>query len=428
MGARPPRAAHAQRAGQEGRRRAERPGPDREHLLPRPASPRSTRPTCAAGCAGGASTPSAARASTAARPRSSSRTSSTTSTSCCGSASTAASSRTEQLRVIAEVSHRVRPRHRRRHRPAERPAALDPDRGRAGDLAAARGGRPVHDRGLRRHPAGRSSAPPSPASPPTRSSTARPAIDAIQRALHRLAGVLQPAAQVQDRDQRLAAAGRRARGQRHLVRRRRAPRARPGLRPLGRRRPVDQPDAGPAARRLGAARRGARRLGRRRRRVPRLRLPAAAHPGPDQVPGRRLGRREVPPGARGRVPRPRADRRPGSPGAVRLARPHRRAPAEGRPLLRRPGADGRPGLRHRCWPGSPTSPRQHGSHRVRTTPHQKLVVLDVARRPGRLAGRRRRRARPAGPAGHLPAQHDGLHRHRVLQAGDRRDQGPRRPS
>ena len=93
------------------------------------------------------------------------------------------------------------------------------------------------------------------------------------------------------------AAGRRARGQRHLVRRRRAPRARPRLRPVGRRRPVDQPEDRAAARRLGAARRGAGRLGRRHLDLPRLRLPPAAAPRADQVPGRRLGRREVPPGA-----------------------------------------------------------------------------------------------------------------------------------
>ena len=210
-------------------------------------------------------------------------------------------------------------------------------------------------------------------------STARPAIDAIQRALHRLAGVLQPAAQVQDRDQRLAAAGRRARGQRHLVRRRRAPRARPGLRPLGRRRAVDQPDARPAARRLGAAATDvARRLGRRRRRVPRLRLPPAAHPGPDQVPGRRLGRGEVPrrcsrtstsaaPLTDGPAP-------PVPYGARDHIGVHRQK--DGRYYVGL-APDRRPGLRHRCSPGWPTSPRQHGSQRVRTTPHQKLVVLDV---------------------------------------------------
>ena len=65
------------------------------------------------------------------------------------------------------------------------------------------------------------------------------------QALHRQARVLQPAAQVQDRD--LGPAGRGARDQRRRVHRRRASRARPRLRPVGRRRPVHQPDAGPAA-------------------------------------------------------------------------------------------------------------------------------------------------------------------------------------
>ena len=82
--------------------------------------------------------------------------------------------------------------------------------------------------------------------------------------LHRQAGVLQPAAQVQDRD--LGPAGRRPRGQRRRVHRRQPSRARPGPGPVGRRRPVHQPDAGPAGRRLGAAGRGARRLGGRGRR------------------------------------------------------------------------------------------------------------------------------------------------------------------
>ena len=47
------------------------------------------------------------------------------------------------------------------------------------------------------------------------------------------------------------------------------------------------------------------------------------------------------------------------------------------------------------------------------------------RRPGRGAGRPARRDRALGPAVELAAQHDGLHRHRVLQARDRRHQGPR---
>ena len=131
-----------------------------------------------------------------------------------------------------------------------------------------------------------------------------------RQALHRQAGVLQPAAQVQDRD--LGPAGRRARGQRRRVHRRRPSRARPRLRPVGRRRPVHQPDAGPAGRRLGAAGRGARRVGGRRQRVPRLRLPPAAGQGAAEVPDQGLGRREVPRGSRDRVPEAAADRRPGA--------------------------------------------------------------------------------------------------------------------
>ena len=115
-----------------------------------------------------------------------------------------------------------------------------------------------------------------------------------RRALHRRSPVLQPAAQVQDRHHRSPAAGRGPRDQRRRLRRRRAPRARPRLRPVGRRRSVHQPDAGPAARRLGAERGGRRGVGRCRRRLPRLRLPPAADPGPDQVPDRGLGPGEVP--------------------------------------------------------------------------------------------------------------------------------------
>ena len=118
------------------------------------------------------------------------------------------------------------------------------------------------------------------------------------------------------------------------------------LRPLGRRRPVHQPDARPAARRLRRARRGGRGLGRRRLDLPRLRLPPAAQPRPAEVPGRRLGRGEVPRGARDGVPRPRrcpTARRPTAPG--RAPRPRRRARAEGRPVLRRRRTTGPAGSR-----------------------------------------------------------------------------------
>ena len=102
---------------------------------------------------------------------------------------------------------RVRPRHRRHQRPRERPVPLDRDRGRPGDLGAARRGRPADHRGVRRLPprgaglaAGRRVA--------RRGNRRDPAIEEIVRPLHRQPGVLQPAAQVQDRD--LGAAGRRA--------------------------------------------------------------------------------------------------------------------------------------------------------------------------------------------------------------------------
>ena len=200
----------------------------------------------------------------------------------------------------------LRPRHRGRHGPAEHPVPLDRDREHAGDLAAPGEPRDAHHRGVRRHPAGD---PRLAGRRHRRGRGDRPAAGDRRdpRALHRQQGVLEPAAQVQDRD--LLAAGRRARGQRRLLHRRRAPRARPGLRPVGRRRAVDEPEDRAAARRLGAARRGPRRLGGRHLDLPGLRLPPAAAPRADQVPGRGLGRREVPPGAGGRVPAPHAGRR-----------------------------------------------------------------------------------------------------------------------
>ncbi len=202
--------------------------------------------------------------------------------------------------------------------------------------------RPAHHRGLRGHPAGD---PRLAGGRHRRRREDRPAAGHRRdpRPLHRQQGVLQPAAQVQDRD--LLAAGRGARGERRVVHRRRAPRARPRLRRLGRRRAVHQPEDRAAARRLGAAGRGARRLGRHHRDLPRLRLPAAAAPGPDQVPGRRLGRRGVPPGAGGGVPAPPAGRRPGPGDPGRADRPRRRAQAARRAQLRRRRAGVRAGVR-----------------------------------------------------------------------------------
>ena len=322
--------------------------------------------------------------------------------------------------------HGLRPRHRRHHRPAEHPAALDPGRGRARDLAAARGRRPADHRGLRRHARASSSARPVAGIAADEIIDPTPAIEEITAPLHRRPGARQPAAQVQVRDHRAPQPRRRARDQRHLVRRRRAPRARPRLRPLGRRRPVDQPAAGRAARRLRRAGRGRRRLGRRRLDLPRLRLPPAAQQGPAEVPARRLGPGEVPRGARDRVPRARrcpTARRPRPP-TDRGDHVGVHQQKDGRfyvgaaPVVGRVSGDAADRLADLA--------EAHGSDARAAHPAPEAVVLDVA--PDRVDAAR---ARPATSSAStaapelVPPPHDGLHRHRVLQARDRRDQGHR---
>ncbi len=106
-----------------------------------------------------------------------------------------------------------------------------------------------------------SSAPRSPASPRTRSSTA-------PRRWRRSSGATigDPEFANLPRKFKTALTGHPSHDvdpgdQRRLLRRHGAPRARPRLRPVGRRRAVHQPDAGPEARRVDPARGGARRLG-----------------------------------------------------------------------------------------------------------------------------------------------------------------------
>lgn len=174
----------------------------------------------------------------------------------------------------------VRPGHRRHHGPAERPVPLDPHRGRSRDLEPPGGGRPVHHRGLRRHPACHPRLPGG--RHRGRRDHRRHARD--RRDLpsdRRQQGLLQPAPQVQVRGLRLAAARRGARDQRHRLRRREPPRTRPRLRRLGRRRPLHQPQAGRPPRHLGLPRRGPGRLRGRHLDLPRLRLPphCATAPG-----------------------------------------------------------------------------------------------------------------------------------------------------
>ena len=62
-------------------------------------------------------------------------------------------------------------------------------------------------------------------------------------------------------------------------------------------------------------------------RVPRLRLPQAAGQGAAEVPDQGLGCREIPAGARGRVPEAHADRRPRAGAGDPAHRPRRRAEA-----------------------------------------------------------------------------------------------------
>ena len=96
----------------------------------------------------------------------------------------------------------VRTRRRRRDRPPERAAALDPHRRRAGDLGAHRVGRPLDAGGLRRHA---SRDPRCPLAGVTADEVfdATPRHPGGRRPIHRRPGVLEPAAQVQDVDQRL---------------------------------------------------------------------------------------------------------------------------------------------------------------------------------------------------------------------------------
>ena len=334
---------------------------------------------------------------------------------------------TAQLRDDRRHLDDVRPRHRRHHRPAEHPAALDPRRGRPGDLEPARVGRPVD----RRRPA--ATRPRVVLGSPLAGIAADELIDptpAIREIFDRyigVTGVLEPAAQVQDRDHRSPRPRRRPGGQRPRVRPDRAPRARGRLRRLGRRRAVDEPDAraersasGCRSTRSADVWRGVisvfRDYGYRRLRA-RARLKfLVADWGvekfrevlEDEYLHRDAGRR----------------RAPGQ--ADRQRRPRRRARAEGRPLLRRRRPDRRSGLRHDARASWPTSSRRTGrpgsaprrtrswsSSTSRTTASTSLVeaVEDLG-----LAAR---------PSQWRRVDH-GLHRHRVLQARDRRDQGPRR--
>ncbi len=302
------------------------------------------------------------------------------------------------------------------------------DRGRARDLAPARGGRPVDHRGLRRHPAQHARLPARRRSTPTRSSTRTPVIDAtVERVRQGDTGVLQPAPQVQDRDLRLRRPLHRARDQRRRLRRRAPARtATPGF---------DLWVGGGLstnpmfAERLGVfvrPERGPGGLGRRHLDLPRLRLPPLAHPRPDQVPDGRLGPGEVPRGAREGVPRPRAARRPAAAAAGAERRDHVGVTAQkdGKFAVGVAPAAGR--VSGTLLAAVADLADRYGEGRSRTTVEQKLVILGVSDRTtsSRWSPSSRRSTCSCRPS-RLPSRHDGLHRPRVLQARHRRDQGTR---
>ena len=321
MGAGLPRAAEPERAVQEGRQPAQRPGPDREHLRPprlrqhrsrRPARPlplvRAVHPAQARHRRRQDRHPGAARAGRRVlhapgphrRRRADQR--------------AAARDRPDQ--------RGLRPRHRRHHRPAERPAALDPGRGRARDLAPAGGRRAVHHRSLRRLPARH---PRLAGGRHRRRRDHRPDRRPSQDIVDRYIG--DPQFSNLPRKFKTAITGHPLQDVVPEIN---------DVAFVG----VEHPEHGPGfdlwvggglstnpmlAQRLGAwvpSEEVAEVWAGVVRRLPRLRLPPAAHPRPDQVPDRGLGPGEVPRGAGERVPEAQADRRPGPghPGAPRRPR------------------------------------------------------------------------------------------------------------
>ena len=419
-----PRAAQRQRDVEAGGRRPQRPRAHRAGLLARGLRLDPAAGPARAASAGGGSTPSASPASTAAAPRSSSDDRAERRVlHAAGAASTAAPHAGAAARRSAGISTDFARDTADITRPAEHPVPLDPRRGRARDLAAPRGRRPADDRGLRRHPPRH---PRQPRRRHRRRRDHRPDAGHRTRSPSRFIG--DPELANLPRKFKTAITGHPSLDVVHEIN---------DISLVG----VVHPELGAGydlwvggglsttprlAERLGvfvSAGRGRRRLARRHLDLPRLRLPPAAQQGPPEVPAGRVGPGEVPRGARDRVPRP-----PARPTARR----------------RRP----------------PTGPGDHvgvhlqkdGNFYVGATPTVGRISgtpADRARRPRR--GRRlrpgaphpapeARRARRRPPTGSTPssptssalglsarparsAAHDGLHRHRVLQARHRRDQG-----
>ena len=265
-----------------------------------------------------------------------------------------------------------------------------------------------------------------PASRPTRSSTARRRSTASTSRTSGARSSPTCPASSRPRSAGCPEHARRPRDQRHLVRRRRAPRAARGFDLWVGGGLSTNPMIAAAARRLRQPERGARGVGRRDRGSSattgyrRLRAPRA-----HQVPDGRLGAGEVPRGARGRVPRPRAARRP------RAAAPPTGAAATTSVSTRRRTASATSASRRASGAGPARQLREvadlaEASARGRVRDDGRAEDGRPRRRRGQ--GRRRwspgsRRATCCVAPERVPPRHDGLHGHRVLQARDRRDQG-----
>ncbi len=171
------------------------------------------------------------------------------------------------------------------------------------------------------------------------------------------------------------------------------------LRPVGRRRAVDQPDVRPAARRVRRAGRGQRGVGRRHVGVPRLRLPPLAQPRAAEVPASPTGAR------RGSA---RSWRRSTSAGRCPTARsrPRRRrcattSASSGRATAATPSAPPPPvgrTSRHRAGRASPSSPTGSATAGCAPPPSRDWSCWTSPERDVEPSRRRARRAR-AGRCG-----------------------------
>ena len=331
----------------------------------------------------------------------------------------------EQLRVVADIATTYGRGRRRHHRPAERAAALDPHRGRPGDLANARGGWPVDDRSLRRHPARHARLP---------ARRRRRRLGARRRT--RLRAVVErylgdPAFSNLPRKYKTSISGCAQHCTNHEIN---------DCSFVG----VIGPDGtagfdvwvggGLSTNPLFAERLGVfvppeevsevwvgvtsifRDYGyRRQRNHARLKF-LMADWGPEkfrEVLETEYLHRALPRRPARRRPRRRTATTPAS--SRRTTAGVASAPRHVRAHLRHGAARSRRPRRRATAPGT-----------VALTAQQGIVVLDVAPEQRRGTGRRTRPARLHGPPVRVPARNDRLHRYRVLQARTGRDQGPRR--